>query len=125
MKAKKQTMPKLRFAREFSEQDAMEAQSRGYLSHVFVELDEGNLYPIFFYDLTRLQQDLAENLRCGHPFIADPGMIVVSEISLQIMKDAVERLVDEGFFGHLLPLREEDLDCGTPHRWPPDPRPAQ
>jgi hypothetical protein len=124
MKAKKETMAKLRFAREFTEQDAEEAQSRGYLSHVFVELDEGELYPVFFYDLTRLQQDMAENIRAGHPFLADPGMIIVPQISPQAMKDVVDRLNEEGFFDHLTPLREEDLDCCDPYRWPPDRAPA-
>jgi len=111
---------KLRFARDFTEQDAFEAQSRGYLSHVLVELDGGKLYPVFFYDPVRLRQDLVEGVRCGHPFVADPGMIVVPEISPQALKDAVDRLVEEGFFDHLTPISEQDLEAADPYRWPPE-----
>jgi hypothetical protein len=114
------TAVKLRFAREFSEQDAFEARSRGYLSHVLVELEGGKLYPVFFYDPTRLQQDLAEGVRCGHPFVADPGMIVVPEVSPQAMQDAADRLVEDGFFEHLTAITEHDLESGDPYAWPPE-----
>ena len=111
--------PKLRFAREFSDKDAFDAQSRGYLSHVMVELDEGRLYPVFFYDVVRLQQDLEENARLGRPFIADPGMIVVEEITPEAMKHAVEHLSREGFFDHLTTITQDDLATGNPYQWPP------
>lgn len=113
------TRPKLRFAGEFSEQDAFEAQGRGYLSHVMVELEKGCLYPICFYDVVRLQQDLAESSKHGRPFIADPGMIVVEEISLETMEHAIERLWDEGFFEHLTPVTPKDVASGSPYQWPP------
>jgi hypothetical protein len=121
MKQNKQAAPRLRFVREFTAQDALEAQDRGYLSHVLVELDGGNLYPVFFYDPTRLQQDLAEGIRSGRPFVADPGMIVVPEVTPDAMRDAVDRLVGEGFFDHLVPVHEADLGRGNPYCWPPTP----
>lgn len=113
---------RLRFAREFTEQDALEAQSRGYLSHVLIELDDGALYPVFFYDPTRLQQDLAEGVRCGRPFLADPGMIIVPEITRCAMQEAVQRVVEEGFLDHFVPVTEEELASGNPHSWPPQTR---
>src|SRR5262249_41097236 len=109
----------LRFARGFSDQDAFEAHGRGYLSHVLAQLDEGRLYPLFFYDAVRLQQDLEESAKHGRPFVADPGMIVVPEITLDAMNQAVEQLSREGFFDHLTPLTEDDLACGNPYQWPP------
>src|SRR5947207_3716361 len=120
-----QITPILRFAREFSDQDAFEAQSRGYLSHVLVQLGEGRLYPLFFYDAVRLQQDLDESAKHGRPFVADPGMIVVQEVSLDAMKHAVEQLSREGFFDHLTPLTEDDVASGNPYQWPPQPRQAR
>ena len=119
-----QTTPKLRFAREFSDQDAFEAQSRGYLSHVLVELGENCLYPLFFYDAVRLQQDLEERARLGHAFVADPGMIVLPEITRDAMRHAVEQLSREGFFDSLTPLTEDDLVSGNPYQWPPQRRPV-
>ncbi len=117
--------PKLRFAQEFSELDAFEARGRGFLSHVMVELEKGFLYPVCFYDVVRLRQDLEESSKHGRPFIADPGMIVVQEISLETMEHAIERLWDEGFFEHLTPVTPEDVASGSPYQWPPDLRHAE
>ena len=111
--------PKLRFAREFSEKDALESRDRGYLSHVFVELDQGRLYPLFFYDTVRLQQDLEEMAKQGKPFIAEPGMIVVPEIKLETLRQVVHRLDLEGFFDSFIPFAEADLSSGNPYQWPP------
>jgi hypothetical protein len=112
-------IPKLRFAREFSDRDAFEAQSRGYLSHVFVELDGSRLYALFFYDAVRLQQDLEESVKHGRPFIADPGMIVVPDVTLETLRQVVNQLSSEGFFDHLTPFTEDDLASGDPYQWPP------
>jgi hypothetical protein len=117
-----QAAPSLRFLREFSDQEAFEAQGRGYLSHVLVQLGEGRLYPLFFYDAIRLQQDLEESAKHGRPFIADPGMIVLQEITLDAMKQAVEQLNGEGFFDHLAPLTEDDLVAANTYSWPPQRR---
>jgi hypothetical protein len=111
--------PKLRFAREFSERDALETRDRGYLSHVFVELDQGRLYALFFYDSVRLQQDLEELAKQGRPFIADPGLIVVQEITLEAIREVVHQLSIEGFFDSLTPFNEDDLSSGNPYHWPP------
>ena len=111
--------PKLRFVNGFSDKDAFDAQGGGYLSHVIVELDKGRLYPVFFYDSVRLQQDLEENAKLGRPFVADPGMIVLEEITPESMKEAVEQLSREGFFDHLTPISEDDLVTDNPYQWPP------
>lgn len=119
MLTREEEIPILRFAREFSEQDALVAQDRGYLSHVFVELDRGRLYPLFFYDGVRLQQDLEEMTKQGRPFIADPGMIVVRDITPETMRQIVQQLSREGFFDSLVPFAEDDLSSGNPYDWPP------
>lgn len=111
--------PKLRFSREYSDKDAFEAKSRGYLSHVMVELEEGRIYPVFFYDVVRLQQDLERSVEQGRPFIADPGMIVVGEITPEAMQFAVEQLGREGYFDHLTAMTEDDVASGNPYQWPP------
>jgi hypothetical protein len=113
--------PHLRFVGEFTEQDAYEAQGRGYLSHVLVELDSGRLYPVSFYDPMRLGQDLEQLAGLGRPFLAEPGMIVVPEITPESMKTAVERLAGDGFFDHLSPITLDDLKSSPPHAWPPRP----
>jgi hypothetical protein len=110
---------KLVFACDFSEREAWEAQSRGYLSHVLVEVGGDRLYPVIFYDAVRLQQDLEESARHGRPFVADPGMIVLQEVTRPAMEKAVQRLHAEGYFDYFVPLDRERLTTANPLQWPP------
>jgi hypothetical protein len=108
------------FVNDFDELAAHEAQSRGYLSHVSVKLDDAFEYPVFFYNPVRLQQDLEEVTRLGRPFVADPGMIVIPEVTMEFMKAAVERLAEEGFFSHLQQIRVGSPgERGKSFNWPP------
>lgn len=110
---------RLVFAREFSEHDALEARDRGYLSHVLVEIDGQHLYPVVFYDPVRLQQDLETSAKHGRAFVADPGMIVLPEITLESMHDAVRQLCQEGLFDFMAPLAPGSLNNGECYSWPP------
>jgi hypothetical protein len=90
--------PKLHFDYEYDDRLAYEVRSRGHLGGVTVELAEGSRHPVFFYDAVRLAQDLEEESRLGRPFIAEKGMIVLNEITLETMTAAVTALVKQGFF---------------------------
>ncbi|HQU46283.1 MAG TPA: hypothetical protein PK867_25950 [Pirellulales bacterium] len=92
---------KLIFEGGFGDFDAFNAIGAGYQGGAVVELDDGSRYPVFFYDAVRLQQDLAEEAKQGTPFIAEPGMIVLTEVSLDNMKAAVNCLQHQGFFSRL------------------------
>lgn len=107
------------FRRAFTELDADEAHDRGYLSHVLVETVDGRLYPVFFYDRVRFQQDLEANVTEGRPWLADPGMIVLDELTRPAMEAAARALCDEHFFSHLNPVTEDDLNRGDRFDWPP------
>jgi hypothetical protein len=96
--------PKLLFEYEFGERERFEAKARGYLSHVVVEHSDGSRYSVVFYDCVRLQQDLEDEVSAGRMCVADPGMIVVSEVTPENIRTAVDRLAAEGFFGKLRPL---------------------
>lgn len=82
----------------FDDLDAYNALGAGYRGAVVVELDDGSRHPVVFYDAVRLQQDLAEETKLGMPFIAEYGMIVLTEVSLANMKAAVNRLQRTGYF---------------------------
>jgi hypothetical protein len=93
--------PRLVFKYPFDEAAAYEAEARGYLSYAVVELSNGTRYPVVFYDPVRLQQDLEVEIGEGRAFIAEPGMIVVPEVTLARMQDAIDRLFQNGFFDSL------------------------
>ena len=93
--------PRLVFKYPFDEAAAYDAEARGYLAYAAVELDNGTRYPVVFYDPVRLQQDLEVETGEGRAFIAEPGMIVVPEVTLARMQDAIERLFQSGYFDSL------------------------
>ena len=83
------------------------------------EMPDGLLVPLIFYDPVRLQQDLIENAKLGNPYIGEPGIIVIPEITLEAMKTAVQGLYDDGYFSHFVPFYEKDLISSDPYQWPP------
>ncbi len=77
---------RLVFESGFGERDADEAKARGW-------------------DAVRLSQDLAEEADHGTAFIAEPGMIVVTEVTQEKMLAAVNELYLGGYFARLRPLK--------------------
>ncbi len=90
--------PKLGFQFPFDEAAAYDAEARGYLAHVYVEFQDGSRCPVVFYDAVRLQQDLEEEAKAGRAFIAEPGLIVLPEVTLGRMQDAIAYLHKQGYF---------------------------
>jgi hypothetical protein len=95
-------VPRIVFKYPFDAMAAHDAESRGYVGYAAVELGDGRRCPVVFYDPARLQQDLEVETGEGRAFIAEPGMIVVPEVTLVRMQDAVLRLYRIGFFDSLV-----------------------
>ncbi len=73
-----------------------------------------------FYDPVRLSQDLEEDAKFGHPCIAEPGMIVIPEITMERMNQAVAILVAEGYFSNLQPMKlNGEINAVSTFNWPP------
>lgn len=104
---------------EDGERRVDEARDRGYLSHVLAEIDGTRLYPILFYTIGRLQFELTASSKAGEPFIGESGMIVVEELTLEIMREAVQKLCHQGFFASFIPVTQERLAKASPYDWPP------
>jgi len=96
--------PELSFEYPFDELAQIEAKTRGFLSDATVRLPDGTRYPLFFYDPIRLSQELKSESETGRMCVAEPGMIVVPEVTLDNMQKAVGRLWREGFFNSLKSL---------------------
>jgi len=97
-------MATLLFDYDFDERAQDEATARGYLSHVRVQLANGKIYPVIFYDHVRLGQDLEEEVNQGTEFVADPGMIILNEVTLTNMQRAIDRLELGRFFQSFVPV---------------------
>ena len=78
---------------------------KGWLS-AQVELNDGRQISLYFSDPIRLKQDLDESARTGKPYFAEPGLIVLPEVTVETVQAAVQALCKQGFFDQLRPLRE-------------------
>ena len=95
-----ETIPRVIFPQDFDERLKFEMSAKGWLS-AQVELQGGSRYPVYFSDPVRLQQDLEAETELGRPYFAEPGLIVLPEVTLEAIQDAVQALGEQGFFDHL------------------------
>ena len=86
------------------------AEVKEYMSHVGVEIDGSRIYPLVFYGIFRLGQDVEEMAKHGEPFIADHTMIVVQEVTRPVMELAVEVLAKQDYFSQLRPILPHMVD---------------
>ena len=99
--------PELIFESPFDEQSRFEAKARGWAGSVHVRTPDGATYPVEFYDTVRLAQDLEYEVSTGRPFIAEPGLIVLTEVTVETMEAAVRTLFQEGYFDRLRPVGDD------------------
>ena len=97
---------KLTFKYGWEEKDDEETPMKGYRSDGIVETSEGK-YPVYFIDPIRLQQDLKAETELGTPFLAEPGLIILPEVTREGMEHAVRQLWEQGYFESLKSLKAE------------------
>ncbi len=95
---------RVRFPDWYDELAEVEAEHKGWLQGVEVELDDGTRYPVTFYDPVRLAQDLAEEAKWDRPFIAEPGLVVIPAVTRAAILLTAEHLTSTGFCSHLRPI---------------------
>ncbi len=98
--------PKVIFPSGFDERAVFEMEMKGWIS-VVVEITNGTQYPVFFSDPIRLQQDLADAAEQGTPWFAEPGLVVVPSLTIEVIERTVNDLCKQGFFDSLRSLNEE------------------
>ena len=76
-----------------------EIKWKGYYSDVTVVLPNSSKYKVSFYDPGRLRQEVeSEN------YIAEPGLIIIKEVTKTNMEKAVYESWLDGFFESLIPI---------------------
>lgn len=81
-----------------------EHQQRGYLDNVTILLPNGQQFGVCFYEPVRLAGELEIRRKAGIVCIAEVGLIVVPEITIEYMQEAVNWLYKEGYFNQFVPL---------------------
>jgi hypothetical protein len=81
----------------FDERAAFELPYKGWL-RVNVESENGCRFSLYFTDPVRLQQELDEAVSIGRPYFAEPGLIILPEVTVEAITDAVQFLWDQDYF---------------------------
>ena len=69
---------------------------------------------VYFSDPIRLQQDVDEAVQDERPCFAEPGLIVVPEVTVQAIQEAVQFLWKQGFFASLKAEQGKGVESTTP-----------
>lgn len=89
---------------DFDQRDEYEMPLRGYCSDVVVQLANGNRYPLYFYDPVRLRQTVESDASAGRPYYTERGLVIVPEVTMDMIRQAVAGLFQSGYFATQLPL---------------------
>ncbi len=95
-----------RFPEGFDDDAEAEMTSKGYLIGSVLELSDGRRFPVTFFDPIRLAQDLELAGQHGVPVVAEPGLLVIPEVTRDAITVVLDELVRQRFFDPIL--------CGTP-----------
>lgn len=86
----------------------------GYLGDGVVELSPDQAFPVYFFEPDAVRGIIESNIKWGFGrYLAEPGMIVVPEITLASMKSAVLSLIATGYFNHLRPVPATTADTAA------------
>ena len=78
---------------------AWEVEAKGVFCDAHLKY-QGNEYPMTFYEIERLAQDVAEALRDGMPFF-EQNLVVVRKVTKDEMIWATRRLVAAGWISKM------------------------
>lgn len=100
------------FPPDFDERAEFEMPSKGYLAGGIVETPDGK-YPVTFFDPVRLAQDLELTGEHGFAVVAEPGLIVIPEVTRDAIAGTIEELIRQRFFCTNSASREPEKASGA------------
>lgn len=99
--------PKLKFYGGFDQRKADDAKVQGAAGRVLVEFEDGRQYEVNFESIALITDWIERRAReQGLAFEAEPGLIILKEVTLTNMKNAVADLALQGEFGFFNRLKE-------------------
>lgn len=100
---------------EKNELAEFEAINRGYRSDIFALVNE-EIYRLHVYDIIRLKQDFESEVEDYGFFSVEPNLIIVKEVSLENIRQTIERLFYQKFFEKLKPENKNEVDLNKMHK---------
>src|SRR5262249_39516917 len=89
---------RLLFTCEMDERAEWEIKQKGFFEHVLAHLPDGKTVRVCFWEPVRLSQELEDYLKWGKRCLAEPGMIIIPEVTVPNMEAAVKELYEQDFF---------------------------
>ncbi len=88
----------LEFPEDWSERDFAEIQSKEWCGVACVRLPGGERRPVFFTTPLCMSQEMAAGTEDARPWLVEKNLIPVADVTLDIMKRAVQDAYRQGFF---------------------------
>jgi hypothetical protein len=82
----------------YDERAEYEHSAKGFLPDVEVRFADGYRHRLYFYDAIRLGQDLEAEVEQGRPYLSEPGLVIVPEVTRTSILKAVAGLWQRDFF---------------------------
>ncbi len=82
---------------DFDEHDWQITESKGHLDDADVELADGRIVPVTFYEPVRLAQDIATELSLGSTSVSWKRLIIVAKVTPTALQSAVDAAPPEFF----------------------------
>lgn len=90
---------------ELSERDIFEAECKGYLSGLKVDID-GKTYVVNIYSLGRLNQDFQTEMEYNGYYDTEPNLIILDEVTPEKIKFVLDIHYKAGYFDEIGALNE-------------------
>lgn len=95
---------KILYSPNFGEGDEITMYDRGNFEGI-VEVD-GKKYSLLFRALYHIAPDLRMYEKTGRPYYTKPGLVIVEDVTIEVIEKAVAKLYTDGYFNSLVPLSE-------------------
>lgn len=95
--------PTLWLPDDFDAAGEEEARTRGLLDHVTVELADGRRFAMGFHVPSRVTQEAESSLAHDPVCFADPRIVMVKDVTLDLILQAVQHLERRNYFDALVP----------------------
>lgn len=92
-------------------QKPREVQKEGILDNITVELDNNRSYRLLFMDFYRFAEEFGRAVNYyKQEWFSRPGLVIVSKITPEAVKQAIITLLEQNYFAHLSALSGKECD---------------
>lgn len=109
-----QTIKKEGYSIEFIEEIkddffVFEMESKGYFYGCSVELDNGSIYHLNFYDATRFYQDASDEISEYDGYFYEENVVLLDKVTIENMIKTIDKLYKKNIFSKMISSNYSDI----------------